>query len=254
MTNLFRTILLLTLIYNSSASAQDKGQLVYKKLINDKATLAPRTENYIVYFEKDRSLELGIPLAPREMPQSNEGQGYSVGVIKAGKPYFLLKDFKAKSLTWGPNISFKHLLVEDTLSNFVWKITNEKKQILNYNCKKATTSFRGRDFEAWYTEDVPLKNGPWKFCGLPGLIVRVLDTKNIYTFDLVSVKFEKANDLILGIPEEYIKDKAISHGDYIALYIEQLKKLEVESNAFSYDDLDHSVTTTISIPPLIEKL
>jgi hypothetical protein len=33
----------------------------------------------------------------------------------------------------------------------------------------------------------------------------------------------------------------------------QLKKLEVESNAFSYDDLDHSVTTKINIPPLIEK-
>ena len=134
------------------------------------------------------------------------------------------------------------------------ELTNEKKQILNYNCKKATTSFRGRDFEAWYTEEVPLKNGPWKFCGLPGLIVKVIDTKNIYSFDLVSVKFEQANDLILGIPKEYVKDKAISHRDYIALYIEQLKKLEVESNAFSYDDLDHSVTTKITMPPLIEKL
>jgi len=254
MKNLVRTLFLVTLMYSTPILAQDKGQLVYKKLINDQATLSPRTENYIVYFEKDRSLELLIPLAPHQMPQSNEAQGFSVGIIKSGKPYFLLKDFKTKNLTWGPNISFKHHLVEDTLSNFVWKLTNEKKQILNYNCKKATTSFRGRDFEAWYTEDVPLQNGPWKFCGLPGLIVKVIDTKNIYSFDLVSVKFEQANDLILGIPKEYVKDKAISHRDYIALYIEQLKKLEVESNAFSYDDLDHSVTTKITMPPLIEKL
>lgn len=254
MKNLIRTLFLVILVYNNSTQAQDKGQLVYKKLINDQATLSPRIENYIVYFEQDRSLELLIPLAPHQMPQSNEGQGISVGIIKSGKPYFLLKDFKTKNLTWGPNISFKHHLVEDTLANFVWKLTNEKKQILSYNCKKATTSFRGRDFEAWYTEEVPLKNGPWKFCGLPGLIVKVADTKNIYSFDLVSVNFEKANDIILGIPEEYMKDKPISHRDYIALYIEQLKKLEVESNAFSYDDLDHSVTTKITIPPQIEKL
>ncbi|NGP75839.1 GLPGLI family protein [Balneolaceae bacterium YR4-1] len=56
-----------------------------------------------------------------------------------------------------------------------WNIINEFKQIGKFNVKKATTSFRGRNYEVWFTPDIPISIGPWKFHGLPGLILEVKD-------------------------------------------------------------------------------
>lgn len=69
-----------------------------------------------------------------------------------------------------------------------WQITSEKMDLLGYSCQKATCRFRGRDYEAWFTMQVPLNNGPWKFCGLPGLILKVSDSQGsfIFTAKLVS--------------------------------------------------------------------
>ena len=49
--------------------------------------------------------------------------------------------------------------------------------IKTYTCKKATTHFRGRDYIAWFTTDIPIVAGPWKFNGLPGLVIDIEDTR-----------------------------------------------------------------------------
>lgn len=76
--------------------------------------------------------------------------------------------------------------------NFNWKISSETKTINTYLCKKAVTFFSGRKYEAWFTEELPINSGPYKFSGLPGLIVKIQDTKNNYIFELLS--FEKTNN------------------------------------------------------------
>ncbi|RQE01044.1 GLPGLI family protein, partial [Prevotella intermedia] len=48
---------------------------------------------------------------------------------------------------------------------------------LGMECKKATTNFRGRYWEVWYTEDIPISQGPWKLCGLPGMILKANSPK-----------------------------------------------------------------------------
>ena len=62
--------------------------------------------------------------------------------------------------------------------------------ILGYPCHKATTHFRGRDYVAWYTEEIPYPYGPYKFGGLPGLITCIYDTQREHIYTLVG--FEKA--------------------------------------------------------------
>ncbi|MDR2475330.1 MAG: GLPGLI family protein, partial [Bacteroidales bacterium] len=51
-------------------------------------------------------------------------------------------------------------MYEETLPVFDWKISGEKQVILSYNCQKATASFRGRTFVAWFAVDIPVPNGP----------------------------------------------------------------------------------------------
>jgi len=65
----------------------------------------------------------------------------------------------------------------------VWEIADETKTILGYECTKAETDFRGRKWIAWFTPDIPLQEGPWKLCGLPGLILEANDADNDYIFE-----------------------------------------------------------------------
>jgi GLPGLI family protein len=74
---------------------------------------------------------------------------------------------------------------------FSWQLHNEKKKILNYNCQKATCSFRGRNYIAWFTPEIPLKEGPYKFGGLPGLILQISDEKNEYIFTCIGIRKPK---------------------------------------------------------------
>ncbi len=67
---------------------------------------------------------------------------------------------------------------------FNWKISNEKAKIGEYNVQKATTDFAGRSWTAWFSSDIPLQDGPYKFYGLPGLIVKVEDTAKDYSWEL----------------------------------------------------------------------
>ena len=62
-------------------------------------------------------------------------------------------------------------------------ITDETKKIGTYEVQKATARFRGRDYTAWFTSEIPLPYGPWKLVGLPGLILEAYDTnKEIYWY------------------------------------------------------------------------
>lgn len=66
-----------------------------------------------------------------------------------------------------------------------WKISSETSKIGEYKVQKAETDFGGRKWTAWFTTDLPYQDGPYKFGGLPGLIVKVEDDRGDYSFDLM---------------------------------------------------------------------
>ena len=72
-----------------------------------------------------------------------------------------------------------------------WTLADEQQVIHGYKCQKATCHWRGRDYEAWFTADIPIRKGPWKFGGLPGLIVKISDEKKEYNFELVKLERTK---------------------------------------------------------------
>ncbi|WP_372643809.1 GLPGLI family protein [Ancylomarina sp.] len=74
----------------------------------------------------------------------------------------------------------------EPLSIFKWEILSDTANVSGYTCQKATTSYRGRNYEAWFTTEIPISDGPYKFNGLPGLIVKIADTKKHYVFELIS--------------------------------------------------------------------
>lgn len=81
-----------------------------------------------------------------------------------------------------------------------WKLINESKIINTINCKRAEVTFKGRNWIAWYSPEIPLPYGPYKFSGLPGLIVKITDDKGDYDFELVkSVSDSKLKGKLITI-------------------------------------------------------
>lgn len=77
---------------------------------------------------------------------------------------------------------------EELQPHFNWKLLeNKTKTILGYQCFSATTSFRGRNYTAWFTKDLPINNGPYIFQGLPGLILEIYDDENNFSFSAIGM-------------------------------------------------------------------
>ena len=83
-----------------------------------------------------------------------------------------------------------------------WIIMDDTATISGYHCQKASCNFGNRSWYAWFTMDIPISDGPYKFCGLPGLIIQVNDTNNYWNFTLTS--FENK---VYEYYEEIIRNK-----------------------------------------------
>lgn len=77
---------------------------------------------------------------------------------------------------------------EELLPKQIWRFTNKKKEIHGYLCQSATTNYLGRDYTAWFAPSIPIQEGPWKFSGLPGLILEVSDSRRHYVFNFVGIE------------------------------------------------------------------
>lgn len=78
-----------------------------------------------------------------------------------------------------------------------WTLVDETKVISTYKCRKAVAKYRNRNITAWYTEEIPISEGPYTFKGLPGLVIEAYDDKDFFHFTLVGLK--NLNELIAPI-------------------------------------------------------
>lgn len=104
---------------------------------------------------------------------------------------YVYKNLSTGVMLFEPRIDFvykEYKVFTDSLHSMFWRITAEKKDIDSFQCIKATAFWRGRYYTAWFTEKIPVSNGPWKFGGLPGLIVEIYDSDFISYWKLKSVR------------------------------------------------------------------
>lgn len=93
----------------------------------------------------------------------------------------------------------QYYLYGDSLNAQEWNMENDStKMVLGHECQKATCCFRGRQWTAWFALDVPVSDGPWKFCGLPGLIMEVYDRGKQYYFCINGMQQVSATPITLG--------------------------------------------------------
>ena len=116
----------------------------------------------------------------------------SKGLSQSKKSRFKFRILKNSKETLVYDSYFSDKFIYKDEEKLSWKIKKTFDTISGYNCTLATTSFAGRSYRAWFTKEIPISDGPYKFKGLPGLIVKIEDNKRHYIFKLVS--FLKAKE------------------------------------------------------------
>ena len=108
--------------------------------------------------------------------------------LSTGRHDIIYRNFEEGVLkTYSRVFGSKYLIVEDiTIPD--WTMYEDSTiTVLGMECKKATTNFRGRYWEVWYTEDIPISQGPWKLCGLPGMILKA-NCPKFMLIEAISIK------------------------------------------------------------------
>ena len=111
------------------------------------------------------------------------------GVVYHSRLY-VTKDFaKSVSTTYDEAGMGECGYYEEPFSEIDWVINEDStKTVLGYQCVMASTDYHGREWTVWFTPEIPLQDGPWKFCGLPGLVVEASEPSGQHRFSITGIE------------------------------------------------------------------
>ena len=170
----------------------------YRKFLKDQERASEGIRDYMGGYEflTDEDIPILIAESYCFMPEvwTNYPDGHTT-VRDAVLPSILETQEERKTINW--------TLSEDTMT------------IGGYLCKTASCELRGRQWTVHYSEDIPTTAGPWKLCGLPGLILDAVDNSGIHRFTLSDIQriaapiFMEHNAITSKTTEEKLIQKRI---------------------------------------------
>lgn len=138
-----------------------------------------------------------------------------------------------------------------------WKLENEQKTIKGIEVQKASTHFGGRTWFAWYSKDIPIFDGPYKFSGLPGLILEIQDIKHQHKFEFIGIQknISGVNNFYKILMTKAFKEQKMNNKEFNKEW-KEFKKDPAKDLKFSllnsklgfkinYDGKDYSVSDMI---------
>lgn len=128
------------------------------------------------------------------------------GKLSTGEYMTIYKNYPEGKLTHTEKICQDWFRYEEDMPQFEWEMTDSVANVLGYKCQSARCKFRGREWTVFYTEEIPLSEGPWKLHGLPGLIMKATDEKGHYSFECIGIKSKASRPItIYKVPFNKVK-------------------------------------------------
>lgn len=206
MENKYLLLLLFVFLFDISIFSQSLKKEVYLLVKYDETSVTDSTDlskkKYdVMGLEVGKNMSSFYSISLLETKKALEEQVKQTGILdmrninipknKRGKQNVIFKDYNSKQITTTEKLGMFSYTVQESIPTIDWKIQSDTVRILNYSCQKAICQFRGRNYEAWFTPEINVSEGPWKFTGLPGLILKVVESKGHYIFEGKSI--EKIN-------------------------------------------------------------
>jgi GLPGLI family protein len=157
--------------------------------------------------------------------------------------YQLYINYPENSITTTDAIFSGNYLFEEEMEPLKWTISGDTMNLSGYNCQKATTNFRGRSYIAWFASELPWNVGPYKFRGLPGLILKIEDTKENFIFECIEIQHLRIKQPIVLNSKDFIKTsraeyrkllKAGFDNPYQVLIADHISNITLSEDASNY--------------------
>ena len=119
-------------------------------------------------------------------------------------------------------------ILKDSLTDWKWELTREKKQILGYETRKAIHKGGIKEVTAWYAPSIPFRGGPSIYWGLPGLILEIETIEKNPKGSLINYYYAESIDMAgeKHPIERITKGRIITSDELKALREEESKKFE----------------------------
>ncbi|OOG77360.1 GLPGLI family protein [Flavobacterium sp. A45] len=163
-------------------------------------------------------------------------------------------NFNAQTITQLADLKKdKSILSQDSeaLGKQKFEFSNETKKILNYTCKKATTSVNSNKIEIWYTNELGLKGGPGVLGQNLGLVLETIRNGNS-TLTATKIENLKTIPSILAIPKVQTVDQ-LTYKDllwksrFVNIPIFNKEKIHFVSDAKSNDSIFRFASGTVIV-------
>jgi len=205
--------------------------------------------NTALFFNSRRSIFIhyGVP-ATSENTSSDEFYSIHIPGDPEGFPILKLHGERKVFSKVPCVLSRQHCIIEDTLGAVNWVIHSNAHRLLgSFDCQKATGVFGGREYEVWFTYDIPIPSGPFKLGGLPGLILeaRTFDDKVSFTFS--SIEFKPYFPQLIRMPLSG-KRTNMNYTQFIQACDERVEniKKELKAQGRNVEDM-HRILDTIEL-------
>lgn len=128
---------------------------------------------------------------------------------------YVFKDIIEKKAYYVETVEFQYIPIMDSIFTSQWNLEDEFERVLGYQCQKATCSYGGRYYTAWFTPDIPFMNGPWRFHGLPGLILNIQSDDGAFSILATSIAIQNQN---INIENPYKDKSCMDWNSFLAYY------------------------------------
>lgn len=167
-----------------------------------------KKENFILFLRPDKSIYQSITTYVKDSLLSDKKNNETEirKKYRTQNKYFIISDLKSQKISFYDELftnQDKYYYTENLVND--WKLYSETKLLSNIKCQKAEIYKYGRKWIAWYTNEYAFPFGPYKFEGLPGLILEIYDEKKQYIFTAYKIKEEKNTQINFSFGSEYKK-------------------------------------------------
>ena len=123
---------------------------------------------------------------------------------------YVFKDFKNQMHRVYQDSNEEYVYYDEPFDEMKWEIiVDSTKYVLDYECIMAETDYHGKHWTAWFAPEIPVQDGPWKFEGLPGLILMVSDSTGDHSIVATGMEYTSEPVPKMEVPEYYSKGDRI---------------------------------------------